>query len=342
MESKRYTISDVAKILGVSRSTVSKAMTNSPGVSKELRHRILEYVEEIGYTPNSIAQGLSKGKLNFVALILGDVRNPFYAELEFCIQKILNKNGYSVMMFNSEYEMEKELEYIAMAKQFNFAGLILLTAQAKEIQDSFKNSDMSVVLVNRILPDYKGDSVLTDNFKAGYIATMHLIERGHNNIGFVKGQNLSSASSQRYEGYLQALKNYNIKFDERNILASDLKMNTGYEIGKQFASLINRPSGMIIVNDLTALGFMQYCKEMQIRIPQDVSVVSFDNIVYSSLEGISLTTVSQHVREMGEHAARLMLKQLKNPNSAPERVILEPTLIVRGTTQNYIADDSIS
>lgn len=134
---------------------------------------------------------------------------------------------------------------------------------------------------------------------------------------------------------MQALKNYNLTFDERNILVSDLKLSTGYEIGKQFAALPNRPSGMVIVNDLTALSFMQYCKEINIRIPQDVSIVSFDNIVYSSLDGISLTTVSQHVREMGEHTARLMLKQLNNPNANPERIILEPTLIVRGTTQNY-------
>lgn len=332
MGAKKYTISDVANMLGVSRSTVSKAMTNSPGVSKELRQKILDFIDQIGYTPNSIAQGLSKGKLNFIALILGDVRNPFYSELEFTIQKILNMNGYNVMMFNSEYEVEKELEYIAIAKQFNFAGLILLTAQDKQIQESFKNSDMSVVLVNRVLPDYKGDSVLIDNFKAGYIATMHLIEKGHNNIGFIRGHNLSSASSQRYEGYLQALKNYHIALDERNILVSDLKMNTGYELGKQFSCLENRPSGMIIVNDLTALSFIQYCKEVGIRVPQDVSIVSFDNIVYSSLDGISLTTVSQHVKEMGEHAARLMLKQLKNPEATSERIILEPTLIVRGTT----------
>lgn len=332
MGTKKYTISDVANMLGVSRSTVSKAMSNSPGVSKELRQKILDFVDQIGYTPNSIAQGLSKGKLNFIALILGDVRNPFYAELEFTIQKILNMNGYNVMMFNSEYEVDKELEYIAIAKQFNFAGLILLTAQDKQIQESFSNSDMAVVLVNRILPDYKGDSVLIDNFKAGYIATMHLIEKGHNNIGFIKGHNLSSASSQRYEGYLQALKNYNLKFDEKNILVSDLKMNTGYELGKQFACLENRPSAMVIVNDLTSLSFIQYCKEVNIRVPEDVAIVSFDNIVYSSLDGVSLTTVSQHVKEMGEHAARLMLKQLKNPNATPERIILEPTLIVRNTT----------
>lgn len=335
MKSKKCTITDVAKTLGVSRSTISKAMSNSPGVSKELRQKILDYVNEIGYTPNSIAQGLSKGKLNIVALILGDVRNPFYAELEFCIQKILNKNGYNVMMFNSEYEVEKELEYIAMAKQFNFAGMILLTAQAREITESFQNTGMAIVLVNRILPDYSGDSVLIDNFKAGYIATMHLIEKGHNNIGFVKGHSLSSASSQRYEGYLQALKNYNLPFDESHILISDLKMNTGYEIGKQFVNLPNRPSGMVIVNDLTALSFMEYCKEVDVKIPQDVSIVSFDNIVYTSLKGINITTVSQHVREMGEHAARLVLKQLNNPEASPERIILEPTLIVRGSTQPF-------
>ena len=170
MKKDRYTISDVAEALGVSRATVSRAMNHSPGVGEELRKKILDYVKEIGYSPNTLAQSFSKGRMNFIAMVLGDIRNPFYSELAFMIQKELNENGYMVMVFNSEYDAGKEVEYIRMAAQFNFAGLILFTAQTKEIEEELENLAIPQVLVNRMLDHYEGASVLLDNFKAGYIA----------------------------------------------------------------------------------------------------------------------------------------------------------------------------
>lgn len=120
------------------------------------------------------------------------------------------------------------------------------------------------------------------------------------------------------------------------MLKSDLKLETGYELAKYyFSDFANRPSAIVIVNDLTALGFMEYCRESKVKIPEQISIVSFDNIAFSSLYDIQLTTVSQHVCEMSEQAARLMLKQLKQPGLKPERIILDPTLIIRNTTANY-------
>ena len=336
MKNKKYTITDVAKMLGVSRSTVSKAINNSPGVGSELRKKILDFVKEIGYKPNIFAQSLSKGTINIIALILGDVRNPFYSDLAFNIQKHLNCSGYMVMVFNSEYDVKNEIEFIRMAVQFNFAGLILITAQTDEMKNEIKKINIPIVLVNRILEDYEGSSVLIDNFQAGYIATRHLIELGHTYIGFIGGQKNSSAANLRYEGYRQALKNYQAPFNEKNIMYSDLKMETGYKLAKEYlADIKNRPSALVVVNDMTALGFIDYCNEVNIKIPEILSIVSFDNIGFSAMHDISLTTVSQHVIEMSEHAARLMMKQLKEPDAKPERIILEPTLIVRNSTGNF-------
>ena len=196
----KYTISDVAQMLGVSRSTISRAMNNSPGVGEELRKKVLDFVEEIGYQPNTIARSLSKGRQSIIALIVSDIRNPFYADLTFYIQKILHNNGYMLMVLNSEYDIRREKEFIHMAIQFNFSGVFLLTAQSEEIEKELDDIEIPVVLVNRILGSYEGDSVLSDNFKAGYIAAMHLIELGYPEIAFVKGPDVSSASEQRFRG----------------------------------------------------------------------------------------------------------------------------------------------
>ena len=335
----RYTISDVAQMLGVSRSTISRAMNNSPGVGEELRKKVLDFVEEIGYQPNTIARSLIKGRQSIIALIVSDIRNPFYADLTFYIQKILHNNGYMLMVLNSEYDIKREREFIQMAVQFNFSGLFLLTAQSEEIERELEDIGTPVVLVNRILGSYEGDSVLSDNFKAGYIATMHLIELGYPEIAFVKGPGISSASEQRFRGYKQAMENYHLPLKEQNVFQGDLKMDTGSELAKTYtADLKRRPKAIVIANDMMAIGFVEYCRESGIKVPEQISVVSFDNIVFSALYDIGLTTVSQHVREMSEQAARLMLKQLKTPDEKPERVILDPTLIVRRTTCPYAPD----
>lgn len=333
MKNGKYSISDVAEMLGVSKSTVSRAINGNSGVGDELRKKVLDLVDEIGYKPNTIAQSLSRGRVNIVALILGDIRNPFYADLAFNIQRILNSHGYMVMVFNSEYDVQCEIEFLKLTIQFNFAGLILITAQTEIVEDMLHSMDVPMVLVNRILPSYTGDSVLTDNFQAGYMAVMHLLELGHKHIGFVRGPGVSSASSQRFEGYRQALRNFSLPFNEEYVYESDLKMETGITLARNFVKDLKvRPSAMVVVNDMTAIGFIDGCRENGLSIPEDLSIVSFDDIEFSAMKGIELTTISQHVDKMSEHAARLMLKQLEEKDAKPERVILEPTLVIRKTT----------
>lgn len=333
MKDNKYTISDVANKLGVSRSTVSKAINNAPGVGPEVRKKILDFVDEIGYRPNTLARGLSKGRINIVALIVGDVRNPFYSDLSYYIQKALNENGYMVMVFNTEYEEKKEIEFINLTERFNFAGLILISAQSNDLKDVLKEIKVPVVLVNRTFDDFEGDAVFLDNFQGGYMAAMHLMELGHKRIGFVAGHVSSSSVRQRLNGYLQVLKNYYLPQSDDDIRMGDLKMETGYNIAQTIIKdLRNQPSAFILANDITALGFMQCCKENNIKIPEMISIVSFDNIIYSSLKDIELTTVSQQVQEMGEQAARLMLKKLDDPSSKSEIIILDPSLVIRKTT----------
>lgn len=341
MSERPYTISQVAKMLGVSPSTVSRAMNNAPGVSDSVRKEILDFIDEIGYRPNTVAQSLSRGRSNMVALILGDIRNPFYADLAFGIQKALDSHGFIVTTFNSEYDYNKEQQFIQFARQYNYSGIILVTVNSEEADKYLEHLELPVLLVNRITKHYTGPLVVTDNFQAGYIAARHLINLGHRRIGFLAGQHKSStASAQRFQGYRQALENYQLEYHEEYCLFDlDWRMNTGYKAAQAILSQKKKgasfPSAFLIANDLLALGFMDYCGSKAIRIPEDISIVSFDDIAYSSLHQIQLTTVSQHVETMSKEAANLMLQLLTTPPKEPKRVIIEPTLVVRNTTGPY-------
>ena len=335
MKRKEYTITDIAEALNVSTASVSRALSGAPGVSSGLRERITSFCSEVGYLPNSFSKSSSSEKLDIIALILGDIRNPFYANLAFTIQKRLTEEKYMTMVFNSEYDEQKELEFINLAEQFHFAGLMLITAQSEAIAQKLNETALPKVLVNRILPHYEGDSILTDNFQAGYEAALHLINLGHQDIGFIAGPGVSSASSQRFSGFAQAMRNYGLPVHEEYIWHSDLKLETGRQIAQEFLKMDPRPTAIVSVNDMTSLGFIDVCRNTGLSIPGDLSIISFDDIPIASLHGIQLTTVSQHAEEMGDKAAQLMIRRLEDPSREPERIILKPLLMDRQTTGPY-------
>ena len=338
----RYNISDIAEMLGVAPSTVSRALNGKKGVGEQQRNKILTLAQELGYEIPAVRQEAAevtplsvKGlQSNTIALVIGDIRNPFYADLEYGIQELLGREGYQIMIFNSEYEIDRELTILQTAAEGGFAGVFLITAQSERMEAALGSLSLPVVLVNRNFPNFPGDSVFADNFQAGYLAAVHLIDLYHRKIGFIRGPLLSSASTQRFEGYSQAMSNFGLPMDDRFIYDCDLKIESGRQSAKVYLSYPReeRPSAMIIVNDLAALGFMDECRKNGLSIPEDVSVIGFDDIVYASIEGIRLTTVSQHVDNMSREAARLMLKQLHGDVTHPERIIISPELIVRGTT----------
>ena len=336
MSGERYTISDIAKEMGVSRATISRAINGKGGVSEDVRNKILAYTDSIGYKPNTLAQSLSKGHISIIALVLGDLRNPFYAEITFRIQKLLDAHGYMVMVFNSEYDIEKEIAFIRMSQVFCFAGLMLITVQ-KRLDAHLLEMDTPVVLVNRSAESYNGDAVFIDNFQASYMCMVHLLSLGHRRIGFIHGQESSSSSHLRYVGFVQAMENYQIPIDGRYVFQGNLKRESGFAVAEAIAAMepSQRPSAMLVANDLTALGFMDGCWHHGINIPDNISVVSFDNISFSSVSSIQLTTIDQNLEEMCEQAVRLMLKRLKNPNAPYEQVIIQPSLVVRNTTKPY-------
>ena len=187
MNKGKHTVSSIADALGVSRASVSRALNNSPGVGTELRKQILEYAEQIGYKTGIPSPEATTTKSNVIGLVFGDIQNPFYSDLAYHVQKTLNEHGYSVIIFNSEYDPEKEIEFIEMADKFQLAGLLLFTTQTNMDYLYVQSRKIPIVFVNRFLDLKNYDSVISDNFQAGYIAAMHLIELGHKRLGFISG-----------------------------------------------------------------------------------------------------------------------------------------------------------
>ncbi|MDK2798486.1 MAG: LacI family transcriptional regulator [Clostridiales bacterium] len=331
---KKITISDIAKIAGVSRSTVSRVLTNNPNVNPKTREKVRKVIDNYNYSPNSLARGLALGKINVIALIIGDIRNPYYAELTWVIENILNQNGYMVVLCDSEYDIEKEELYLKAAKQYGFAGVIMTSAmESDNLNALLKSMNCPVLLLNRYIKAFEGDVVILDNFAAGYIATRHLIELGHTEIGFLTGPVNSSSSMERFNGYKHALEVFDFEYHEDFITHGDLKMETGHKYGLSLLKKSNRPTAVLAGNDLMAIGIMEAYKANGMTIPDHLSIVGFDDIPIASIASINLTTIRQPFNKLGNIVSDLILKRINNETSEYKKIIVNPELIVRGTTK---------
>lgn len=336
---KKHTVSDIAKIAKTSPASVSRVINDLPGVNPVTRDRIKKVLNDVNYsfTPKTfrmLSMGNSiKQYSRIIALIVGDIRNPFYADLTYYIQNLLIKSNYYVMLFNSEYNEKKELEFLGLADTIGFAGVITVTAmESRDFLKVINSLSCPLVLVNRTIESYTGPTVLLDNFQAGYTATKHLIELGHSRISFLTGPESSSSSKQRVLGYIQALENYSIHFKSSDIFQGDLTMESGYVCGRKISEKIDSSATAIVCgNDLMAIGLMQACEENKISIPKDLSIVGFDDISISRLSKINLTTMRQPTSIMANRTVELLLEIVMD-KSVNKRVILESELIVRNTT----------
>lgn len=335
MRRTNVTIKQIASLAGVSRSTVSRVLTGHPNVKPATREKVERIIRELDYRPSSLAQGLSRGSVNIVALLVGDIRNPFYSEVARGVEDVASQAGYMVVFCDTDYQNERENQYLKMAQQYGFAGLIMMTAMdTDELIPVMENVKCPIVLLNRYISTYSTDTVLVDNVHGGYIVGQHLAKLGHRQIGFLGGPKSSSASRERAKGFYQAISDFGIQIESRNVVEGDLKMESGYRYGKAWLrKKQNQPTAIFAANDLMALGVMQALQEEGVRIPEDVSIVGYDDLPVSKVPAISLTTVRQPQYQMGSVAMKILLERIReNSDCVPQRIVYTPELIVRRTT----------
>ncbi len=324
---------DVAEQADVSVTTVSHVINESRPVSDELRARVLSAMQELGYKPNRLARSLRQGRTYTIGMIVPDSANPFFAEVARGIEDTTFGHGYSLILCNSDGNLEKELFYADHLAEKQVDGILFIAAGvSSEHIELLLHRRIPVVVVDRNLPDVAVDAVLTDNRGGGYLATQHLLNLGHRRIACVTGPSDVTPSADRVAGYRQAMQEAGIPVDEELILRGNFDYESGYRAAETLLSLSPRPTAIFACNDLTAVGVLSAANRLGLRVPEDLSVVGYDDVRLASFTVPLLTTVQQPKHEIGVLAATWLLERIDQPDLPPRQQLLEVTLQIRQTT----------
>lgn len=326
----------IAKLANVSIATVSRVINSSGYVKKETREKVLNIVEELGYQPNAIARSLKKGRTSLIGFIVPDISNSFFTALAKGIEGVISNKGFNLILCNSENSVERELAYIQALSERRVEGIILAPiGRYEDYQALSPYRNLPIVLIDNYPLGLDFDAVITDNFKGAYLLTKYLLDLGHTRIGIITGPLVQLTGFERLEGYKKALNESNVEIQEDLIQEGDFKFESGYNLTKKLLSLDPRPTAIFATNNLMSIGAMVAIKEVGLSIPEDISLVAFDDIDLLPLVNPPITVVSQPTEEMGAIAAELILRRIeKRKVRKREKIILESKFIERASCKN--------
>jgi len=324
---------DVAERAGVSVTTVSHVINDTRPVSDALRERVFAAVDELGYQPNVLARSLRRGETHTIGMIVPDSANPFFAEVARGVEDTSFEQGYSVILCNSDGNLEKELLYTNVLAEKQVDGILFMAAGVStEHIRALQERRMPLVVVDRDIPGVTVDSVLTDNARGGWMATCHLLDLGHRCIGCIAGPSDVTPSAERVTGYQQALDEGGISLDEALIVKGDFQYESGYQAMRQFLAMDDPPTAIFACNDLMAIGAIRAALELGRQVPAGLSVVGFDDVRLASFANPPLTTVVQPKYEMGVVATAMLLERMRDQDIPPRRRMLDISLLIRQST----------
>lgn len=327
------TIKDIAREAKVSYATVSRALSDHPEISVKTKERIRELAKKMGYTPNAIAKGLVTKNTHTLGLIIPDITNPFFPEVAQGIEDCANRNGYQVFLCNSNWNVQKENDYLQKLYSNRVDGIIIAPV-SDYISHLMNNISKKIHLVFAAYKpqDHNCNYVVTDDFKSAQIAVEYLIKLGHRKIAFIGGQQYNSTNIGRVSGYEDTLRKYNIPVDSCYVKHGQFKQSSGYQLTRELLMSHELPTAILAGNDIIALGVIQAIEDFGLKVPKDISVVGFDDITYASLNKIQLTTVFQPKYDIGTLCVELLVDKIQNPdNKEAICKIVEPKLVIRKT-----------
>ena len=335
-ESNRVTRNDVARHARVSPSTVSYVINKGPRpVSAETRARVLSAIEELGYHPNAVARNLRSQRTRTVGLIIPDTCNTYFAEVAEGIESVAYEQNYTVVFCNSDYQLERELAYVDHLISDQAAGIIILPATSSlDALNRLLVYQIPTISLDRHVEGVDVPSIVANNFKGGYLATQHLISLGHKRIGCISRPVALSHAQERVNGYLSALADAQIPRDDVLFATGGYRMDNGKKAMEYLLGLDQPPTAVFCYNDTMAIGALRAVYEKGLRVPEDISITGFDNIIEASFTCPALTTVHQDKFEMGRRGMELLLKLInKEPDEElPPVPLLDVELVVRETT----------
>lgn len=334
----QFTIKDLAKKLGISPSTVSRALRDHPDISKATKERVVAAAEKYHYQPNQLAQSLQKKRTSTIGVIVPEIRHHFFSTVISGIEEVAYEHGYTIMVCQSNETLAREIINTQALVANRVAGLLLAISSETTTFDHLKSVlDRNVPLVqfDRVVEELPTSKVVVDDYAAAYGAVTHLIEAGYRRIGHMAGQDGIALNRKRFDGYRDALRDHGVEYIEKFHLHGGYREEDGRRGARRYLALDELPEAILAINDPVAVGLFAEFKRSGVRIPDDVALVGFSDTPAAALIEPALTTVYQPAFEMGRTAASLLMKQFEADDEtfSPETVVLETELLVRGSSK---------
>jgi DNA-binding LacI/PurR family transcriptional regulator len=315
METKRPILTDVAKLANVSIKTASRVVNEDLSVREETRNRVIEVIKQLKYKPNLIAKKLKINKSNTIGYIVPEFTSQFFGLIFNGIDKEMKKKGYNILVSNSNGIKENEEKYIDILISNKVEGIIFANTglSGEYVLEQIRNYEIPFVLIDNKLKGVKMNCVLHDNIKGAEILTNHLIKvHGHKKIAFLGGPHYETSSKRRLEGYNNAFKDSGIKINDEFVKLGQWTNDSGYRLTKGLFVGKDKPTAIFISSTTMAIGVIKALKELGLRVPMDIGVVSFDSLDVCEAINPPLTTLSRVEDKIGSKAAELLLKKIKN------------------------------
>jgi DNA-binding LacI/PurR family transcriptional regulator len=327
-------IKDVAREAGVSTATVSHVINNTRFVSEETREKVLRAVEVCNYYPNANARSLASGRSHSIGLLMSDISNPFFPELAKSVEAAAFEHGYDVILSNTNYDPERASHYVRRIIERKVAGVALMTSELEApLIDELAQRNVSVVFLDSGTAGKRMSNLLVDYEMGIGEAVGHLIALGHLEIAYVGGPRRLQSSTRRLHAFNCAMSRNSPKLEAQAIYESDFHLEGGRHVAREMlASEKGLPTAVLAANDLMALGVMQEFREAGIAIPQDVSIVGFDDIAFAALSTPPLTTVCVPRAELGRRAVEALITTIESPDEPGVEIRIPTHLVLRGST----------
>lgn len=330
------TIKDVAKRAGVAPITASRVINDSGYVSEETRRRVEAAIEELGYVPNRVARSLRSKQTHTLALVLTDITNPFWTTVARGVEDAASEDGFSVILCNTDESEAKEQSYVRLLLQKQADGFLLVPANSTSRSVVLiQKQQVPLVILDRSVAS-PVDTVRSDSKGGAYQLTRHLLKLGHRRIAVLSGPQGVSTALDRVAGYRQAMTEAGLPLDDRMVIYGPFTQQGGYEMTQQLLTLALRPTALFAANNFIAIGAFRALREAGLRVPDDISLVAFDDLPGTFTMEPFLTVAAQQAYEMGRVATQLLLERLTDASKAasePSEIVLPTDLIVRHSTK---------
>ncbi|HBH68060.1 MAG TPA: HTH-type transcriptional repressor PurR [Erwinia persicina] len=326
------TIKDVAKRAGVSTTTVSHVINKTRFVAEETREAVWAAIKELHYSPSAVARSLKVNHTKTIGLLATSSEAPYFAEIIEAIENRCFAKGYTLILGNAHNDLQKQQAYLSMMAQKRVDGLLVMCSEYPDTLIAMLEDNRNIPMVVMDWGESRGDftdTVLDNAFEGGYLAGRYLIERGHRDIGAIPGQLERNTGGGRHAGFLKALAEAGITLRDEWLVQGDFEPESGYRAMQQILSQKQRPTAIFCGGDIMAMGAICAADEMGLRVPQDISVIGYDNVRNARYFTPALTTVHQPKERLGETAFDMLLDRITSKREEQQTIEVHPSLIER-------------